>query len=231
MSKIVKIAAIVAVVAILGVASVAVVAYADESATGDSAIWDFGQKVKEAVAEALGITVEKYDETVATAQKQVLDEAVAAGQLTQEQADRLQNRLDETGSLGRMGGPRGGGHGRGPADGSSVLLTVAAEKLGLTEAELRTELQTRSIADLAKEKGVDTQVIGDEYLAQTKAKLDAQVAAGTLTQAQADEKLQSKTEALEQRLTATWEDLGGKGHGRHGEAPDTTPDDSGSDSL
>jgi hypothetical protein len=225
MGKVWKIAAIVAVVAIVGMATVAVVAYAQETTTGSSAVWDFGQRVKEAIAEALGITVEKYDETVAAAEKQVLDEAVAAGQLTQEQADRMQKRLDE---FDGFGGP---GMGRGPGA-TSLLLTVAAEKLGMTEAELRTELQGgKSIADVAGEKGVDTQVISDAYLAQLKADLDAQVADGSLTQAQADTTLQQKTEALPNRLTSTWNDISGPGHGRHGGRPDNAPAPAGEDDL
>lgn len=223
MSKGVKVVAIVAMVLTLGVATVAAVAYAQEAATGSSPIWDYGQKVKEAVAEALGISVEKYDETVAAAQQQVLEDAVAEGQITQEEADRIQERLDEFDGLGGRHGLRPG-HGEG---GASVLLKVAAEKLGLTEAELRTELQSKSIAELAEEKGVDLQTISDAYLAEKKAQLDAQVADGSLTQAEADAKLQQKTEDLPDRLTGTWADLGG--HGRDGGRRDVVPDTAGED--
>jgi hypothetical protein len=159
---------------------------------------------------------------VAAAQQQVLEDAVAEGQITQEQADRMQERLDESGGFGGRGGLCLG-HGAG---GTSVLLKVAAEKLGMTEAELRTELQSKSIADLAEEKGVDTQAISDAYLAEKKAQLDAQVADGSLTQAEADAKLQEKTEALPDRLTSTWSDLGSHGRdSRPDAAPDTTAED------
>jgi len=220
-----KIAAIVAMVAILGTATVGVVAYAQEATTGSSTLWDFGQRVKEAIAEALGISVEKYEETVTAAQKQVLDEAVAAGKITQDQADRMQNRLDKAdgfGGMGRMGRGLGG---------ESVLLTVAAQTLGMTEAELMTLLRDgKTIAELAEETGVDTQAITDAYLVQWKAKLDTQVADGTITQDQADATLKAKTEALPERLTSTWEKMGGAGRGRHGGRPDDT-DTSGTDDL
>lgn len=225
MRKAWRIAAIVAMVTILGVAMVAVAAYAQEATTGSSAVWDFGQRVKEAIAEALGISVEQYDETVTAAQKQVLEEAVAEGQLTQEQADRMQKRLDGSGGFGSLG------MGHGP-DRTSLLMTVAAEKLGLTEAELRTELQSgKSIADVAEEKGVDTQVISDAYLQQLKADLDAQVADGSLTQEEADAKLQAKTDALPDRLTGTWSEQGHPGRGGHGGRPDDTPDTTEEDEL
>jgi len=217
MRKAWKIVAIVTMVAVLGVATVAAVAYAQDATTGSSAVWDFGQKVKEAIAEALGISVEKYEETVTAAQTQVLEEAVSEGVLTEEEADRMQQHLASDG----FGGPRMG-HG---SPKTSLLMTVAAEKLGMTEAELRTELQTgRSIADVAEEKGVDTQVISDAYLEQTQADLDAQVADGSLTQEEADAKLEQKTDALPDRLSGAWSDLGDPGRGRHGGRPDADPE-------
>ena len=221
-----KIAAIVAMVAILGTATVGVVAYAQEATTGSSTILDLGQRVKEAIAEALGISVEKYEETLTAAQKQVLEDAVAAGELTQDQADRMQDRLGKTGGFGGIGRM---GHGLG---GESLLLTVAAEKLGMTESELMTELQdSKTIAGLAEEKGVDTQIITDAYLAQWKEKLDAQVADGTLAQEEADAKLVERTETLPDRLTSTWEKMGGLGHGRHGGRPDDDTDPIDTDGL
>lgn len=224
MRKAWKIVAIVTMVAVLGVATVAAVAYAQDATTGSSAVWDFGQKVKEAIAEALGISVDKYEETVTAAQTQVLEEAVSAGVLTEEEADRMQQHLASDG----FGGPRMG-HGSGK---TSLLMTVAAEKLGMTEAELRTELQNgRSIADVAEEKGVDTQVISDAYLEQTQADLDAQVASGSLTQEEADAKLEQKTDALPDRLSGAWSDLGDPGHGRHGGRPDADLDLTGEDEL
>ena len=224
MKRVWKIVAIVTMVAVLGVATVAAVAYAQDATTGSSAVWDFGQKVKEAIAEALGISVEKYEETVTAAQTQVLEEAVSAGVLTEEEADRMQQHLASDG----FGGPRRG-HGSRKA---SLLMTVAAEKLGMTEAELRTELENgRSIADVADEKGVDTQVISDAYLEQTQADLDAQVAEGSLTQEEADAKLEQKTDALPDRLTGAWRNLGKPGRGRHGGRPDADLDLTGGDEL
>jgi len=131
-----------------------------------------------------------------------------------------------------MGQRPGMGRGHGPGAGAGRLLVkVAAEKLGMTEAELMTELQGgKSIADVAKAKGVDTQVISDAYLAQLKADLDAQVADGSLTQAQADAQLAQKTEALPDRLTGSWKGFeGGPGRGRHGGQPDDVPEPAGDD--
>lgn len=219
MRKGLKIAAVVAMVAIMAVAAVGAVAYAQEATTGSSAVWDFGQKVKAAIADALGISVEKYDEIVTTARQQVLEEGVASGQITQEQADRMQQRLDDQGKMGRMG--------KGQKAGStSLLMTTAAEKLGMTEADLMAEMQAgKSLADVAAEKGVDTQAISDAYLTALKAELAAQVADGSLTQAEADAKLAAKTEALPDRLTGSWSGRGGDaGHHNRGGTRDSAQD-------
>ena len=155
-----------------------------------------------------------------------LDEKVASGDITQKQAD-YQLEQAKTMATEKLTatwegfGPGGRGHGgmMGPDMGGFAgisLKSVAAEKLGMELTALQTELQNgKTIADVAKEKGVDTQSIIDAYLAQVKAKLDEKVASGDITQKQADAQLeQAKTRATEE-LTNTWE---GFDHGgRHGE--------------
>ena len=77
-------------------------------------------------------------------------------------------------------------------------LAVAATTLGMTEAELRTELEAgKSIAQVAETKNVDLQVVIDALIAQHKTHIAEHVAAGKLTQAEADEKLAN----LEARVT------------------------------
>ena len=77
-------------------------------------------------------------------------------------------------------------------------LAVAATALGMTEAELRTELEAgKSIAQVAEAKNVDLQVVVDALIAQHKAHIAEHVAEGKLTQAEADEKLAN----LETRVT------------------------------
>ena len=77
-------------------------------------------------------------------------------------------------------------------------LAVAATALGMTEAELRTELEAgKSIAQVAETKNVDLQVVVDALIAQHKAHIAEHVAEGKLTQTEADEKLAN----LEARVT------------------------------
>jgi len=77
-------------------------------------------------------------------------------------------------------------------------IDAAAEALGITTDELMTELRDgASIADVAKAKNVDVNKVIDAIVNDAKAKLDAAVKDGDLTQEEAD-KVQ---EDLEARVT------------------------------
>jgi len=215
-----KIAGIAMLVAVLGIAAVGVAAFAQgDTGTTDSP-FDYVAKFKEALAGILGISVDEYDTAVDKAEQQVVDQAVSEGWLTEEQATELQSRLDRAPAGPGLGMGMDMGFGRmdkGPGGFAGVSLTsVAAEKLGMEQTDLLTELQNgKTIAALAEEKGVDAQTIVDAYLAQVKAKLDEKVANGDITQKQADYQLeQAKTSATEQ-LDSTWEGWrpDGRGHG------------------
>ena len=54
---------------------------------------------------------------------------------------------------------------------------------------MKTELATKSLADVAKAKGVDIAKVTDALTAEFKAHLDEEVASGEHTQAEADAKL------------------------------------------
>lgn len=216
MRKIWKIVGIATLVAVLGAAVVGVVALAQED-TGSTEPFDFAARFKAALADILGISVEEYDAAVDKAQEQVVNEAVAEGWLTEEQAELLRWRMEQA--------PQGWGKGMGPGMGwlgrgmggfmGDNLLSVAADKLGMKLTELLTELQNgKSIADVAEEKGVDTQTIVDAYMAKVKEKLDEAVADGRITQKQADYQLQQIQQRVTDQLDNTWPDdfRGPKGH-------------------
>jgi hypothetical protein len=92
-------------------------------------------------------------------------------------------------------GPGGGcigGH-RGPG------LDAAATALGMTNEELRTELQAgKTIAQVAQAENVEVQKVIAAMVAEAKAHLAEKVAAGGLTQAEAD----AKAADLEARITS-----------------------------
>jgi hypothetical protein len=220
MIKFWKIAGIATLVAVLAVAAVGAVALAQDSGNGTDAPFNFAERLHEAIADALGISVETYDSAVDSAQKQVLGEAVSEGVLTQDQADQIQERMDQgfglemhNGFFGMREGWFGRGFGPGgfPGGAEHSLMSVAAEKLGMTVSDLATELQGgKSIADVASEQGVDTQVITGAYLDQLKENLDQAVADGRITQEKADLMYQQAEERVPDMLNSTFE---GCGHG------------------
>ena len=215
MKRIWKIVGIVSMVAILGAISVGAVAFAqdDEGASP----FDFSQKFKEALAEILGISVDEYDAAVGKAQEQVVDEALAEGWLTEDQAEMLRWRLEQA-PEGRMPRTAKGFPGLDKRGGvgslGTSLTSIAADELGLSLTDLLTEMQGgKSMADLAEEKGVDTQAIVDAYLAQIHKDLDEAVAEGAMTQKQADYYLEQAAERAADRLENVWpEDMGRGGY-------------------
>ena len=159
-----KIAGIATLIAILGVAAIGTVAFAQED--GEGFPFDFGARFREAVAEALGITVDEYDAVVEEAKNKVADEAVAEGWLTEEQATRMKERTEPGFGPHGMGKgfvePRGGFMGRG---GDSIVGLIA-EELGLTVQELFAELQDgKTLGELASEKGIKN---GDRVIVENK---------------------------------------------------------------
>ena len=214
MKKIWKVVGIAAMVAILGAVAVGSVAYAQDDDDGHP--FDFAAKFKEAVAEILGISVEVYDAAVEQAQEQVVSEALAEGWLTEEQAEKMQERFAEgpgTPGMGKgMMGPRPGMMGRG--EGS--LIGVAAEMLDMSVQDFHAELQdSKTIADVANENGVDPQDILDAYLTELETNLAEAIAEGKITQNQADYMLEQATERAPDQLNGTWEGKfpGGPGGG------------------
>ena len=92
-------------------------------------------------------------------------------------------------------------------------LADAAKALGMTEAELKTELEAgKSIADVAKAKSIDLDEVIAKLTAAFKAHLDEEVASGEHTQAEADAKLaEFKTRVTEMVNKAGLPMRGGKG--------------------
>lgn len=111
-------------------------------------------------------------------------------------------------------------YGQGYADSSkwsgpqNSLVAVAANVLGMNRADLVAELNDKTIAQVAQEKGVATDKIVDAFLAPRVAELQSAVEAGRLTQAQADQLLATMKAHITAQLSATWTPRGpGMGSG------------------
>lgn len=95
-------------------------------------------------------------------------------------------------------------------------LAVAATALGMTEADLRTELEAgKSIAQVAEAKNVDLQKVIDALVAERKEHIATHVAEGKLTQAQADAQLADVEARVTEMVNKTGLPMKG-GKGGHG---------------
>ena len=111
------------------------------------------QAVIDAAAKKLGVKPEALESALEDALAARIDAAVAAGRLTKEQGAELKERLKE-GTLPLFGGRGPGHHGHGFGLHGPELLDTAATFLGMTEAELRTQLEDgKSLAEVAQSKG------------------------------------------------------------------------------
>lgn len=167
------------------------------------------------VAGQLGVSPERLTSALKTALENRVDAAVAAGRLTDAQGEALKTRI-QSGGAPLLGGLRGGfGHHHGAGG-----LDAAATYLGLTEAELRAQLEAgKSLAQVAQDRQKSVDGLVQALVAEAKEKLDAAVEAGRLTEAQR----QSMASGLEQRITGLVNRAPGSGRffrgGRHFEGP------------
>ena len=169
------------------------------------------------VAKRLNVTPAALKAALKGANDDRIDAAVAAGKITKAQGDAMKARSAQDGGVPFFGGHRGGGFGHhdGPAS-----LAAAAKYLGLTEAELRTQLEAgKTLAEIAKAQGKTVDGLEKALTADAKAKLDAAVKAGTITQAQADELLKRTTDHLDDLVNGKLGQHGDDDGDHHGFGP------------
>lgn len=177
---------------------------------------DTGTTFIDRVAEKLGISSDTLSEAVKSSADDVIDEKVASGELTQEQADAMKTRIanapDEAlGGIGR--GPGFGHRGGFGFFGGDELATF----LGITTDDLRTEMQGdgATLATVAAAHGKSRDELKAFLTDQIKARLDEGVASGEHTQADADQKLANFTANLDAMIDGTMPQ-GGPGMHRGG---------------
>lgn len=95
-------------------------------------------------------------------------------------------------------------------------LSALASVLGLSTSELQKQLRSgETLADIAKAQSVDVAKVIDSIVADMKTKLAARVAAGDLTQAEADAKLIDITTRVTDMVN-NGRPAGGMRFGNHG---------------
>ncbi|HEX6391593.1 MAG TPA: hypothetical protein VFZ89_19165 [Solirubrobacteraceae bacterium] len=148
------------------------------------------------VAKRLNVTPEKLREAMKGASLDQLEQAVKDGDLTQQQADRIKQKIEASGGevpfLGGKGRVFGGGSERHHFGfGFGVFraeLEKVADYLGVSVADLRKELADgKSLTDVAKTENKDVDGLKKVITDAAKARLDKAVKDGDMTQKQADE--------------------------------------------
>jgi hypothetical protein len=133
-----------------------------------------------------------------------LDDLVAGGTLTQQQADAVEDALrdarpERPGPWGR-GGPWGPGPG--PFHGIARFgLDTAAEAIGIEPEALREALaEGQTVAEVAAANGVDAQVVIDALVAEVESQLDELVADGVIEEAERAEHVAEATERINEMV-------------------------------
>ncbi len=132
------------------------------------------------------------------------------------------NGMGRRGSMARMGGQMGGSQ--------QSLVAVAAQQLGVNQADLVVQLQGgKTIAQVASEKNVALDTIVNAFVATRQARMAQAVAAGRMTQAQADAMLATMRANVTARLSQPWSPQGpGAGAGFTDQNGDSVCDYAGS---
>jgi len=147
------------------------------------------------LATRLGISQSQLDTAIAGAVGDTIDQAVADGKLTQDQANAIKTRI--TGNGGGLATFFKGlvfavddKNGKAQADVVDVMTTMfntAARVLGMTPDELKTSLTGgQSIASLAQAHNVSLDTLKTAVLADLSSALDKAVTDGKLTQSERD---------------------------------------------
>jgi lipoate-protein ligase A len=172
----------------------------------------------DSLAEHLGISSEELEDAAKAAANDQVDAALEEGRITEEQAERLRERIEEGETPFLFGSPLFGRPDFGPPifggvhHGRAIFgmsLEAAAEYLGLTRAELRERLEEgQSLAEIARAEDKSVDGLERALLDDAEAQLDEAVEEGELTREQANEKLESVREKVDDFVERDFEAFG-----------------------
>lgn len=180
---------IAAAVAVLGLGAVAVGGAATSAQEHDGPLGTFLARV----ADKLGVSEDELNAAIEEAGVETIDEALADGRITDDQADRLRERVED-GGFPFPPRPFGERHMKGP----NFVVDAAVEVLDMSREDLLGQLKDgNSLADVAEAEGMSVEAFEAALLAEVKAQLDGLVSDGELTQDQADRIFQNIEENID----------------------------------
>jgi len=150
------------------------------------------------LAGKLNVSVDQLKSAISGAEKDTINARVAGGQLTQDQADKLIDRIDKNGPvlpglLARRGQAI-------RSIGEHVVSVVAAQT-GLTPQQVREQVRGgKSLAQIGQEHGKSVAQLEVAITADFKQRLDQAVAGGKLTADQEKNLLDRATNGLDRLL-------------------------------
>jgi hypothetical protein len=191
------------------------------------------------LATAQGKTADGLVAALVAAEKSTLDGLVSSGKLSADQETQIESNLEQqitslvNGThTGPGGGGMGFGHGRGGfgapggAFGFGANLDAAATYLGLTTAEIQSDLQSgKTLADIATAQGKTADGLVSTLVAAETSTLEGLVSAGTLTADQETAILSGATQRITDEVNGTRPSFGGsrfgglRGHFGRGNGP------------
>jgi transposase-like protein len=165
------------------------------------------QTVLSDAAKQLGVSAGDLRAALSKAEDAQIDAEVKAGRLTQAQADEIKQHRQADGSVlgfghgghgpGDRGGPGHGGPGHG-GPGGRFVFDDAAKAIGISEETLFGELRDgKSLTAIAKAHGKTLADVKAAVQKAATARLDADLKAGRITQAERDEEVGELDEELQ----------------------------------
>ena len=163
------------------------------------------QAIAADAAGQLGVTTAQLTAAIKQAMTDQIEAQVTAGKLTKAQAAKIEARLakDDAPLFALGGGPGGpgGGPGRHGGHGGHASFDAAASYIGITAAELRTQLAAgKTLAAVATANGKTADGLKAALTASATKDINAAVAAGRLTQAEADKILAALPTRLDHEI-------------------------------
>lgn len=172
---------------VIVVGAVAGVAFANSDQPNSPAVGNLYQSFVSKLAANLGVGQDQVTAALDTTKKQMLDEAVQQGKITQAQADKIAARKDF--GFGGFGFGHGKVHN---FKGNGRNLDGVANALGITTDQLKTELQSgKKIQDIVTEHGMTMDQFKQKMLDLKKDEISKAVSDGKLTHEQANKILQN----------------------------------------
>jgi hypothetical protein len=189
-------AALVFTIGAVGISSAQTPSQTPPAGANTSAKSDFLGKL----AANLNVSVDQLTSASKSAAQSTVDDLVARGRLTQDQAAKIKDKIASGNGLGlgrflahrraaRLARVRAG------------IVNSAANAIGIDVGDLRAALKGgASVADVAAQHNVSLDTVKAQITSDAKSKLDTAVQQNKITQARADQLLQQLTAKLDDAL-------------------------------